>query len=164
MDYSYNSSQNQAEYSLFEAQVKKMQGPITFGYPINVLLITDRLFGCAQGLAEYLQNSMDIAVDLVHSLEDANQVIKEKPIDFLIIVGYLKNKGSYEAIQSVKRANKHSNVIMYASLDGVIFYECDKYEIALYYERFAPVDGFISFMREIYEDNRNMHTENASGK
>ena len=147
-------------YQVIKDQIDKMQAPLTFGSSINILLITDRLQGSAFGLMEYFQNSTDISVDFVNSLEGASQAIHAKPFDFLIIVGYLRRKSSYNAIQSFRKINKYSSVIIYAILDVHIYSECKEYGIEYSYERFGPVDGFVSFMREIYDkDTHNMHTE-----
>jgi len=147
-------------YHLIKEQIDKMQEPVNFGSSINVLLLTDRLYGCAFGLIEYFQNSTDISVDFVNNLEGANRAILEKPYDFLIIVGYLEKKSYYRAIQPFRLLNKYSSVIIYAILDVHIHNECKKYDIAHSYERFDPVDGFVSYMREIHdEDTRQMHNE-----
>ena len=146
------------DYRLFRNQIEVMQ-TITFGSPINVLLITDRLHGCAQGLLEYLQNSTDITVDIVYVLSDAVELLQKKPFDFLIIVGYLKDKSNYDVIPYFKRINEYSIALIYALLDNVIQLEQLKYGIEIAYERTAPADGFVSCMRELHaEATQLMHT------
>ena len=112
-------------YGEIRKQVEGMQ-PFTFGAVINVLLITDRLHGCAQGLKEYLQNSSDISVDVVYDVASAQQAIREKPIDFLIVVGFLKDRKKYNVIKYAEQVNKYASVIMYASLDNLqVYYTSD---------------------------------------
>ena len=123
---------------------------ITFGLKINVLIISDRLYVVAKGLQEYLLNSSDINVDLEDNLEASKQIIMLKPIDFLIIVGYLKNKENYESIQAVKKLNKHCCVVMFASLDSIIYEECATHGITYKYHRRHSLDGLIDYMRQIY--------------
>jgi len=137
------------DYNLAKQQIDEMQ-TITFGAEISVLLLTDRLYGCAKGLQEYMQNSTDITVDLADTLAGAKKLIAQKPIDFLIIVGYLKNEEMYQATQELAAANKYSTVIMYAGLDCLIDMHCRRYKIAYKYHRREPISGFISYMRERY--------------
>ena len=141
---------NVCDYVNAKAQIKVMQ-TLTFGSEINVLLITDRMPGCANGLREYLQNSTDITVDLVNRMEDAKKIASNKRIDFLIIVGYLEKKRNYKAMQAVKNTNKHVSVIIYAGLDCVIDYECDAHGIILKYDRYKSIEGFIAYMRGCYD-------------
>ena len=73
--------ENIRDYENAKKQIENMS-TLTFGAEINVLLLTDRLLGCSRGLQEYLQNSTDITVDLVHTRDEAQTLIDQKPIDF----------------------------------------------------------------------------------
>jgi len=147
------------DYDLIKKQMETMH-PVTFGYKINVVLITDRLQGCAKGLKEYLENSTDISVNLVNSLNNAIKIIHAKPIDFLIVVGYLRLKRNYEAVTEFMHINKYSSAIIYAHSDGCINSERLKYGITFTYNRSEPVEGFVSFMRVLYEmENQRMYAE-----
>ena len=139
------------DYNLAKQQIDEMQ-TITFGAEISVLLLTDRLYGCAKGLQEYMQNSTDITVDLADTLAGAKKLIAQKPIDFLIIVGYLENEEMYQATQELTAANEYSTVIMYAGLDCLIDIHCRRHGIAFKYHRREPIEGFVSYMRERYAD------------
>ena len=136
--------ENIRDYESAEKQIRNMT-TLTFGAEINVLLITDRLYGCSKGLKEYLQNSTDITVDIVYTRDDAQKVIVQKPIDLLIIVGAMfGNKSNYAIIDDVKKINKYASIVMYASLDFTINSECIENGITHKYHRREPIDGFIS--------------------
>jgi len=85
------------DYENAKKQIIAMQ-KFTFGFEINVLILTDRLFGCAIGLQEYMQNSSDITVDLAFCFDDAKMIINRKHIDFFILVGYQTNIINYTAV------------------------------------------------------------------
>ena len=139
---------DQTAYEHIKNQIDTLPAPV-FGRDIHVLVITDRLPECAKGLVEYLKQSSDITANLVHDLNDAEQIIRQKPADFLVIVGYLRTKANYKAASLVTEHRPHADVIMYAYPDGLIEKECSKYRIQYVYDRFAPVDGFVSFLRGI---------------
>jgi len=150
------------DYENIRKQIPAMQ-KFTFGFEINVLIMTDRLLGCAKGLQEYMQNSSDITVDLVSCFNEAKMIIDHKHIDFFIIVGYQKNKCNYNAVDSVKKYNKYSTVIMYALLDSHISSCCQMYNISERYERRNPIEGFIEYMRGCYsQKNINFLEENPA--
>jgi len=151
---------NELDYDLIKKQVDAMDGPLSFGSKINVLMITDRLHGCANGLKEYLLNSDDIKVDLVNTLTDATKILYKKPVDFLIIVGYLRNSRAYEVVQEFKRINKYSSVIIYARADGIINDVRVKYGITFVYDRKKPIEDFVSFMSSLYEiESQRLYVE-----
>jgi len=139
------------DYADAKKQIEAMR-TITFGAKINVLLLTDRLFGCSKGLREYMQNSTDITVDLAGSFDEAQMIINQKPVDFLIIVGYLEKNYNYEVIKAVKTLNEYVSVIIYAVLDDCIAHVCSSYSITYTYHRRKPIDDFIEYMRQCYED------------
>jgi len=145
----FDRGMNIYDYTSAKNQIKEMQ-TLTFGAKVNVLLVTDRLPGCAKGLQEYLQNSTDITVDMAYTLESARDVIQKKAIDFLIIVGYLKHRTNYEIKEFFEKTNKQSTAIMYAILDDLIYEECKTHNITHKYQRMEPMNGFLSFMRICY--------------
>ena len=124
--------------------------PLTFGSPINVLLITNRLFGCAEGLKEYLQNSTDITVNLVSNSDDAIQIILERPIEFLILVGYSKDIRTYGILKFFKRANKYSDTILYTVMEDYVFALGEEHGIDYVCNRMLSVDLLIKSMRGSY--------------
>jgi len=151
------------DYAEAKEQIEDMQ-VITFGAQINVLIITDRLYGCAMGLQEYMKNSTDITVDFSNNLEVARQIINQKPVDVLIIAGYLKKKSLYDSVEAVRQLDKYASVIMYASLDDLIEHECSVHKITETYDRNEPIDGLINYMRQRYsEKNANFQEDYPEG-
>jgi len=153
------SINDEYDYDLIKQQIDTTQ-PVEFGHKIKVLLMTDRLHGCAAGLKEYLENSTDITVSLVNGLDGAAKAIRTKHIEFLIIIGYLRSKRNYEVVQYFKRVNPYSSVIIYAHTDGCINNERLTYGITFTYHRKEPVGDFISFMRILHEiENQRLYVE-----
>ena len=137
------------DYANIKKQIDIMQ-KIHFGTKINVLFITDRLYGCAKGLQEYMKNSDDISVDIINCYENAKQIILQKSFDFLIIVGHLSNKDNYEIIRYIAKYNEYISVIIYAADSLLIKSVCLENYIEYKYDRMEPVDGFIEYMRQCY--------------
>ena len=154
---------NDRDYISAKMEIEAMQ-TLSFGHKINVLLITDRLYGCAQGLQEYLKNSADITVDLVDTFDNAKLIIKQKPIDFLIVVGGMFDRGiNYAAIHEVRKLNKYASVIMYAIIDWTIESECRCQRIEHMFSRYAPMEDFVSFMRDCYnEESQRLNKDFSS--
>ena len=126
--------------------------PFTFGAKIYVMLITDRLFSCADSLREYMRNSVDVVVDLVYSVEEARLRMPDRQrYDFLIIVGYLESAHNYDIIKEIKKINKDVITIMYARPDFVIKDECRRHKIEHAFSREDPVASFIDYMRTLYD-------------
>jgi len=140
---------NGLDYARVQKQTDAL-GPYSFGSNINVLLITDRRHGLAVGLMQYFGKSTDISVDLVYSLSEAKTVLKQKNIDFLVVVGMFENEENYKSIQMVKKANKHIIVLMYAYIDPAIKFYCEEYGIEHLYSCLTPVEGFVEYMRSRY--------------
>jgi hypothetical protein len=145
----YDRRQNIRDYAAAKKQIEVMQ-PLTFGADIHVLLLTDRLHGCAKGLREYLNNSADMTVDFAHCLDKVQVIASQKRIDVLIIVGLQKDSKNYGAIQAVKKKSPSAAVIMHAFLDNVIKNICAENSIVYLYDRHDPMDGFVSYMRKVY--------------
>jgi len=147
-------TENELRYSLIKKQIDTME-TLTFGLSINVLLISDRLYGCAKGLKEYLQNSTDITaeyVDLVKaSSDDAIKLITEKPFDFLIIVGHLQDDSKYSIVKHFQSVNKYSCVAFYALYTALILNLSKTYGIDDLYDREKPLDELLASMRRTYD-------------
>lgn len=140
--------ENIRDYDNAKKQIEAMQ-PITFGHAVNILLLTDRLHGCAKGLLEYLSNSTDITVNLVNDLEAVQRMAEQAPLDFLIIVGMLHHTETYKSIQAVKKANT-ACIIMYAVIDGIIQNICAQNGIAHMYNRYLPMEAFVSYLSSFF--------------
>ena len=140
---------DELEYSIIKKQIDAIE-PIDFGSPMNILLISDRLLGCAKGLKEYLQSNPSITVDLVNTSADAVRIIRGNSIDFLIIVGLLKDETDYNVVKFFKRVNKYSGIIFYALLDNAIKDLCKKYVIDYTYDRRRLPDNLCFLMKGAY--------------
>lgn len=68
------------------------EGTYCFGSKINVLILTDRLLGCTDGLCDYLKQYEDITVSRIKSIPEAEELCKKLIPDIFIIVGYLENR------------------------------------------------------------------------
>jgi len=137
------------DYAKAKKQKESTQ-KFSFGSEINVLIITDRKLGCAKGLQDYLQNSTDITADLVTGSDEAQTIIDQKPIDFLIIVGYLKDRFNYDTMEAVKKINRFASIIMYGSTDSCIINECFRFKITENFHREKPIAEFVDYMRKCY--------------
>lgn len=148
-----DDANNKQDYRYIKEQINAKE-TLTFSTPIKVLLMTDRLQGCAKGLKEYFENSTDITVNLVDSCENnisATRLILDKHIDFLIVVGYLRNKYNYNVVDFFRRVNQYSNVILFAGLDSFIQYESAKYGIEYVCNRRNPVELLVGIMVYLYD-------------
>jgi len=148
----YNERQDIRHYMYMKKQIDVIY-PLAFGYNINVLLITDRLHSCMQGLIEYLSNSTDISVDFAFHYNDVLKIIEQKNIDFFIIVGMFDNSINYKSIQAVRDVNKNTCVIMYAYLSSVIKEICAANNIEFSFDRYKPLKDFFSYLCYRYADN-----------
>jgi hypothetical protein len=142
--------ENRNDYAAAREQINAMER-FSFGAQITVLLVTNRLPGCAMGLQEYLQNSTDIAVELVETYEEARAVINAKPLDFLIFVGYQKAHDNYRAKELFERFNKYSTTVIFAVPTPVIESHSQIYKIKSVFDRRKSLARFVVFMKERYE-------------
>ena len=118
----------------------------TFSNAPNALLLTDHSYGYAKGFQEYLQKTSDITVDLINNFDDAQKIIDEKPIDFLVIIRYLKTERNYEIIKAVRKCNKDVWVIMLDCLDDFVDNVCHCNDIEIKYEIFRPIKEIVTYM------------------
>jgi len=141
------------DYDKLKEQIDKIE-KLTFASPINVLLITNRLIGCAKGVSEYLQNSTNITVrffDLTSASDDIMNLITEEYFDFLIIVGYLENENKYDIVKLFQRYNKYSATSFFSLHTGHILHLCNKYNIEDLYDRNEPLGELIKSMERTYD-------------
>jgi len=149
-----DESDQQIELYVYDESIKQIDlaNKITFGNDISVLLLSDRLPGCAAGLEEFLAYSTDISVQRVNNFEDAKKIITEMPIDFLIIVGYLENLRNYDVIELYRSLNRFHNVVFFAILSDHIKYLSVQYNITLKFDRWAPLEDFLLFLQTVYKN------------
>lgn len=120
---------------------------------INVLILSDRLIDNAQKLSDYLTLAGIRVIALTTTKEQALEFSDEK-IDFLIIVGYLKDRQNYEIIEEFKARKNSCIPVQWALLDGLIKIYCNQYKIPLQFERTLPLSDFVAFL----EQNRPLDT------
>ncbi|MCL2853694.1 MAG: hypothetical protein FWE20_11830 [Defluviitaleaceae bacterium] len=92
-----------------------------FGAEISVLLMGDRFLNFTDGLRCYLQSSTDITVYYAADYDSALKAILEKPYNFLLIIGELKNRDSYNVVADFNFINKYSNSIGYALMSPLFY-------------------------------------------
>ena len=154
------------EYDMYDQVIyneikKQMDSNATyhFGHKINIMVLSDRLMGCFNGLCEYLRQYDDIIVMKVQSLKESEKICSKAAPDIFIIVGYLANKNLYNILKTVKRANPYACTLIYAMLDECITTIKFHYRIEFAFSRHDPMTDFIGFLKEIYTqrliDKRN---------
>lgn len=141
---------NQIIYNEIQKQLTPST-PHHFGVDLNVMVLTDRLFGCSDGLCEYLRQYDDITVSQIGSIHEAEIICQEQIPDMFIIVGYLQDKNLYDALKTVKRVNPYACTIIYAMLDEYISDLSFRYKIEFKYSRYEPIIKFIDFLKNTYQ-------------
>lgn len=132
-----------------------------FGHKINIMVLSDRLMGCSDGLCEYLKQYDDINVIRLWSIDDAEKACKETIPDIFIIIGYLKDKNLYNILKTVKRSNKYACTVIYAMLDECIMNVKRDYEIEFEFSRCDPIPNFMNYLEKIYQSR--LHEKDHPG-
>lgn len=130
-------------------------------YNVKIMIVTDRLHGCAEGLYQCLQCYSDIEVFKIEGLSDIDNV-QEIP-DIVIVVGYLEKKNTYHKISNLKKRNPYLQSILYGMVDEKIIFEQTTYHIDLVFERTLSVEQLADFIREKMKENiekRNIDEQN----
>ena len=158
----------------FEKQIE-YSNPITFGSPINVLLICSSAFNaCARMLRAYLGNSTDIKVDMVTDVNSVNilRTFAKKPYDFMIFSGYQENAGCFTATNFFEGVNTYSSAIVHGRLGKLPDFVdklCVVCNIHYRFDSLEPLDKLVSYMRDLHEKEnqrllKNFTPENLSPK
>lgn len=116
--------------------------------PIRVLIISDRLQNQAKCLSEQLSSLGVDVVGAVENRQEALLAVQNRPIDYLIIAGYLKNKSNYEVILDLQKQGKDFMSVQWAIIDSLIIRLGYLYRIQLRFERRRPITEFVAFLRE----------------
>lgn len=114
---------------------------------INVLILSDRLMDNAQKLSDYLILAGIQVIALTTTKEQALKFCNEK-IDFLIIVGYLRDSRNYGIIEELKVQKNSCIAVHWAILDGLIKIYCNQYKIPLQFDRTLPMADFVLFLEQ----------------
>lgn len=143
-----NSKELNIPEQLFYAslsQQMKNDADTNWGLGKNIVLISDRCEGRVKGMAEYFR-SKTMAKTVVYS--SFNQFFENSLIpDFLIMVGYQKDKKSYKIIDWTKENNANAVIVMNAVLDGFIKDICKEYQIDFMFDSYRPMQDFIGFLQ-----------------
>jgi len=117
---------------------------------VKVLIISDRLQYQAKALADYLSGTGNIdVIGLAESRQQALTIAEDHHIDFLIIAGYLKSEYNYSVIAELQKQRKNFLPVQWAILDELIFLFCQRYNIALKFERTLPMADFVSYLEHV---------------
>lgn len=138
---------NKYDHMYIKKQINKR---VSFGHSINIVLITDRLYGCLKGYKEFFQRSTDIEVDVLPCVEDAEHLSCQKPIDFVIIVGMLADEHKYSFIQKIRQINKFACVILLESLTLEAESCASEFEMNLF-DKQAPLSSLFHFMQGLFD-------------
>lgn len=105
----------------------------------TVLILADRLFGEAVGLAYYLTLYTELDVmGVAHSYESAARIVGERAVDLLIVAGMQEDLGNYRVSYFLKERD-HTNVMMWAFTDCAARTTCKTYDIPYICNRFYPL-------------------------
>lgn len=112
----------------------------------NILILSDRLNKLAVSLGTYIERITDADVVGVMSNYDEVMECESLEIDYLIIVGYLENKMTYQVVNDLRKIHKNINIVKWASLDGLIFEYCNKYNITHQFHRWGKLEAFMYYL------------------
>lgn len=120
---------------------------IDWGMNLNAVIISDRCFGRANGIYDYLHQKTNLqGIALFEDFYALEQYIKKTAPDILILVGYQKSRLNYNSIKLAREINPNVLVIMNASVDPFIEGICTAYEL-LIYSSFDTVGGFVDYIK-----------------
>ena len=136
---------DEADYNLIEKQMIDAS-PVKMIKPLNALIITDRLFGCAFGLYRFFTKLTDINAKIVSDFHSAEELVMNNKYDLIIFVGYMKNKKNYDVIKYYKYVISKPKIIMYANIDGIVESDCMTFGITHMFNRYDKITDFLDFI------------------
>ncbi|MEG6511335.1 hypothetical protein V6C32_05385 [Desulforamulus ruminis] len=129
----------------------------------NVIILSDRLMGEAKKLSSFIYSCADNmnVLGIAANSQEVMQLAKNHFVDFLIIVGYLRDEKSYGVVQELYEQNKNYTPVHYAMLDSLIFDLCEQYNISLRFDRTLPKAEFIDYLEKYknYKYQRDLKTQ-----
>ena len=133
----------------------KMRGDIVeknenLSKPMTVLLLSDRLTNWAHHLSKYLSNQGIQVLGIAENKREVFSILDSGEIDYLIIVGYLKESSTYEVVEELKKEISFKPV-QWAILDAVIGSYCSQFNISLRFDRRLPYEEFVEFLNNNLE-------------
>lgn len=119
----------------------------------NILILSDRLVFLASELLLCIEEISDAnMIGLVSDYTDMKEFMN-CDIDYLIIVGYLKNEDNYIIIDKLRKKNENLKTIQWAIIDNIITYNSMKYKIRYQFDRMKPVNEFVNYLKDIWEES-----------
>jgi hypothetical protein len=145
-----------SEYKEYERILNQLNTDphIEWGEGLNVLLISDRAPGRAEGLRTYMNAKANFqSVCLCQTIEQSQAYLNCVTPDIIIFVGMADNNSNYQAIDLAKKANPFVMITMFAFLDDVIKYECCRYQIPYAFSSQKPLREGLLYLRQAFENN-----------
>lgn len=124
------------------------------GKTVHILIITDRLHEYAKTLYDFFSNFCDIKCNLIHSAEefDDKQI---HPPDFLLSVGYFKNKQNYDIVERVCSANAAAYCILLGIPDSCIRWDGYKYNYNDCFDRRRSNEHLLAHLQDLQDKRLN---------
>jgi len=145
------------------ADMKNMlkQPPFTYGTPVNVLLVSDRLPDFAKQVQECLQHSTDVTAHLVNDSKSALRLIYEIPFDFLIIVGTMLDESDYNFVRDFHYFNEYSISIVYGLMEEFVIFGLDEFGVlGVSNILLCRMGDLLNSMRQYYDnETERMHKD-----
>ena len=130
---------------------------IEWGDGLNVLIISDRALGRAEGLRVYLYDKTDFKnICLCRNITEIKVYLESVTPIIIIFVGMAQKKINYEAIEMAKKKNPFVLIAMFAFLDGIIETECERYQIRYAFSCNKPVKDGLEYLRLAFRENRQI--------
>jgi len=145
------------EIKKFEEITKQIEADAKteWGDGLNVLLISDRAPGRAEGLCTYLILKTEIKnIRLCMNMEQVREYLGCVIPDIVIFIEMADEKENYQAISMAKEANRFVMAVMYGFLDYDMKVECERYKIQYAFSSNKPLREGLSYLRQAYEENK----------
>lgn len=149
-----NTNFNRIDISDYDFMQRAMEKATyqPFVRKIRVLLISDRLLGCTQGVEEYLRAYGDIEPVTAYKKEDAYKLLETMTPDIIVVVGYLKNAEFYQVIEQARQKNRFISSILHSRIDEMAVYEWSRYHFTQLTDRSEDVSLLLQTIYKLYTD------------
>ena len=129
----------------------------------NVLLITSRRPRLTLKLHRFLQEKTDVNIidsifvevqtsirDACDDIRDYRRIIKDTPIDYVFIVGYMSETFfPFGIIDHIHEENPNVRTIFYATLTNDVIHQAKHFKTMFLYDRQAPLEKLLKFMQGV---------------
>jgi hypothetical protein len=140
--------QNKADYD-YVTGVLEAVPDIVFRNHISILIVTNRLLGCARGIYDGLRHISDLKFSLATDAETAERFLKQQAYDFMLVVGYLEYTHDYKIVRLAQ--SKRIKTIMVANLDPLITHICMQYDIVHTLDRYKAIGKLPEMLKVLHE-------------